>query len=836
MKRGMLVICGVLWAGSSLASAQEADTREVYFHSLRERGLHSLAEEYAVTRLRRADQPFRERRDLVVQLVRTLVDHADRTLGSEREELLAEAERQLLALWPAATDPADKMLLQLEGTRTSRSRAEAALWESRLAPEDAKLKQLAVSEVDKATRNLEETLRPYFGSQADRDAASPGLQVEPLMISAIEMRFAQCRLQIELGQLDASSPAGKERLQQAAGMIAQIPSGRLNRTQAAQAALLSSRIARSLNDLPIAFNSLNSIKLTGAPAAIQDEVTSELLRYLAQAGKLDEAVQRISTRIAAAPEPTDELRATAVQVLLQTAQLASAKGQNTLAEQLVKQARTQSERTYGRWGQSARRLVARAGEDAELGPELAAAVRDAQSRASRGEIVEAAATYGRAAVLAQQRGQADKALELALLQGTLLLNAQRYPEAQKALADIVQALPQHSRSAEADLLRCYALGLQAEARGEDWQPMIAALRDHLKRFPNPQSTGEAAWMLAGACERMGQWSDAIAAYRMIPTNHPRAVTAQGRIVEVHGVLLARSSANQPELARWKALVTEDALAFAQQQLQLASAATKEQTQAALSCAALLLRLQRSHTPLAGKLLARVQERILLETRRAEADGVALPLEWQQLELRWTRLRLLQLLNEEQVAEAQRLLARLDEKPDALLAFLTSLKDSSTEIDADQKFAFGTLMQSAMRRLERRRLSLSPAQQLQLDRCGIEAALLVGDYGLAASLLQSLLTDAPQDRELLQRLILVSKQRGQPDDLRRARDAWMSLERLEAPGSAGWLEARVSVAELQVQLAEKDAAKKLLGVTRTLYPQMGNAALKSRSDALWAQLQ
>ena len=64
-------------------------------------------------------------------------------------------------------------------------------------------------------------------------------------------------------------------------------------------------------------------------------------------------------------------------------------------------------------------------------------------------------------------------------------------------------------------------------------------------------------------------------------------------------------------------------------------------------------------------------------------------------------------------------------------------------------------------------------------------------------------------------------------LSKAKSTWHKLESLEAPGSPPWLRARYHVAQCCFALKQYQESKKLLGVTRLLYPDLGGEKLQSK---------
>ena len=58
-----------------------------------------------------------------------------------------------------------------------------------------------------------------------------------------------------------------------------------------------------------------------------------------------------------------------------------------------------------------------------------------------------------------------------------------------------------------------------------------------------------------------------------------------------------------------------------------------------------------------------------------------------------------------------------------------------------------------------------------------------------------------------------------------------MESQVKPGSLEWLEMRYQVARLCWRLGQTEECRKLLGVTRLLYPQLGDAELRTQYEQL-----
>ena len=83
-----LVLCGFV-VGTHATRADESQTR--YFEQLRRRGLFSLAEGYALARLAESPTPLARRTELVIELSRTLAEHAEFASHDQQADLWKRA-------------------------------------------------------------------------------------------------------------------------------------------------------------------------------------------------------------------------------------------------------------------------------------------------------------------------------------------------------------------------------------------------------------------------------------------------------------------------------------------------------------------------------------------------------------------------------------------------------------------------------------------------------------------------------------------------------------------------------------------------------------------------
>jgi tetratricopeptide (TPR) repeat protein len=175
------------------------------------------------------------------------------------------------------------------------------------------------------------------------------------------------------------------------------------------------------------------------------------------------------------------------------------------------------------------------------------------------------------------------------------------------------------------------------------------------------------------------------------------------------------------------------------------------------------------------------------------------------------------------------------EPRTLLGILLGLTKLAERIPKAQRQELGHLQLQAARRLDEQRAALDEGEQRLLDESRAEAYLAAGNIYDAALLYESLLKTQPRDRRLLRIVTELLEQQGTPEALRRAKEFWQRIEALEKRGDRAWLEARLHVAECAQRVGDTTEARKLIGVARALYPELGGADLKQRFEALERKL-
>ena len=155
------------------------------------------------------------------------------------------------------------------------------------------------------------------------------------------------------------------------------------------------------------------------------------------------------------------------------------------------------------------------------------------------------------------------------------------------------------------------------------------------------------------------------------------------------------------------------------------------------------------------------------------------------------------------------------------------------VSAPSRVALAPVLLHVGRAALGRQQDLVPDQQAELTALMVGVCLDNGQRDEAMKLAETLLkreATAEQLATAAARLQAIPRR----DTRQLARKLWLSVESRSQPGSEPWLNARLHVASCALAVGDLEQCRKLLHVTRLLYPQLGNPSLHSRFEALEKQ--
>lgn len=821
---GILIL---ILTGSVVPSikAAEPSLTEQYFDGLRSMGLFKVAEDYATMRLAEPHLSPSTQTELSIELARTLVDHGILSQGNSAHELQQEAFSVLDKI-PKESSAADRLKREiwkkLLQARTVNAQARLlAIQSEKVRQRRDTVNQLRALIAE--LKSLHERLQPVRGT-------SPGLAPGELLSYRQRVAFAVGESLIRLAEL--SEPTESESVcKEARRMFDLALHGRHTTQWRRRVELRMAQIARLTGEERAATRYREQASSGDASPAELDDVLAEQLRFVLASNYPDEALQLAVDRIRTRQPMTDELRLAVLETLLATARVAESKQDQPTQEMIITEARRQFAELGGFPRKIGAILLNRIQQDFELGIELAEQVRRAAADWDEGDPLKAAEGYGAASQLAEQRGQIDAAFEFGHTQASILLQQKKWEQAEKVLSSLISRFPSHDRIAEVDLLRSFALGQMAPGS----EQLLSALRTHVSTYPDSPTRSDALMMLAGDAESRNQIAEAIAFYRQIPSGSVHSAGSRERSLLLVEQQLRKTPPDSNEASAVSKLAEEEIRRIVPHLLTDLSGMSLQNARLLVQSARVCLQC---HPPLireASQILDAIQRRVQLEKQASLQEGLS-P-EWADIDRASLQLRVLTLATADRLDEAGRLLRELSQSdPDVMVSVLSSLTDMTANLHLSQRKELGKLQRLLVQEIAHRDREMSPERKRGLDLAAIQASIAMEDWPAAIDQLESLLKREPENHSLRRNLIDITTRQGGGADLKRALELWQEIERQSRKGSVEWIEARINIAELMEKTGDAAGARKILGVTRTLYPQLGSPGLRERGNALWERVQ
>jgi tetratricopeptide (TPR) repeat protein len=421
---------------------------------------------------------------------------------------------------------------------------------------------------------------------------------------------------------------------------------------------------------------------------------------------------------------------------------------------------------------------------------------------------------------------------------TLQTEVRDFDGAVTTLAGLLDSYPESPRAADAHLLRAYALGKEYAQRPDDERKGAyrAALEEHCTKYADSPTWAEATWMLARLEEHEQRWPEAIALLESIPADSKRGGDAQLQLAVAceHAIeeLRQRGEPVDRQVRRAIAALEAAVRTFPPEPQPL----TDSQAEVSWRLAQLLLGQKQPDFARADTLL----ERVLRQDRPSE-EGPSRAKQQAQAGGRGAgrfaqaaQLRIISLAGQGRLDEARDVVAQMDaDGPDHMLDVLTELSAAAELVAVEHRPSVGQLQWELSQRLEEQRERLSAEQKLQLDECLARAHAALGRNSDAAAVYQKLLWQHPDDQRLIEALARLYESCGSTSCLRNALTQWQALEQRQRKGTPEWLESRYHMAWCSHRIGDDEAARKLIGVTRLLYPELGSPELKRRFGELAA---
>lgn len=821
--------------GRSLAD----DVHDRYFQGLRERRLFSVAEGYALRRLAEPGLPAITRTELTIELSRTLAEHATYRTGQEQEELWRQARGVIEDLLRASPDNPRADQLELQAAIILALRGASLRWRVELAFQDSRIHDQALLQLQSAVSRLQEVESRLQNHIKTAHVLTPAEQAEgapgraELRELAREAAYRMAIAYLDLGRILPAGPNRTAALHEANQRFVQLSPPRSNDDISLTCRLYRAEIARRQSDPDAARALLDALERDSKPG-IEHRIAAERVRLELDRDRPDLALQQLLDFGHKYGTLTDELAALNVEALLDAWDVARARGESDLAAELIDKAR-RIDATIGQpWRARSRMLLETATDAARYGRELADVIRAARSAWQNGDIDQAGDQYGLAITQALGSDQKELAHELQLTRASILLQSARYSEAATEFRAVADNSGDTDQKGDAHLLYAYCLGKQWEDHPspEHRAAYVAALEEHRQQFAGQSSRDEATWMLACVLDAGNEWEAAIDCYSELPSDYPRAAQARARIAALYEQQLQHLRETDQPTSAWEVRAVEQLTGFLDYFPVPPARLDRTQAEIAVRLARILLNRPNPSYADADALLKRVRQSCDIAEREAEQDRQTVDDGWNELSLASTRLQIVALAGQAQTDQARELLTRLDQTgPQELLTILSGLAEISRNTDARVRRELADLQIQAADRLMRQRDQLDATSQWLLDKTRAEAYEVRGRPHDALIVYDAMLKVQPRNKRLVRKRAELLASTGDAGELEQAYDSWKQLMGLEKRGTRGWLQARYELAACSLQLGRVEEARKLVGVTKLLYPDLGGADLRQRFTEL-----
>jgi tetratricopeptide (TPR) repeat protein len=813
---------------------QEWQRNKKYFDGLRSRGLYSLAETVCHRKLSGQTLDLVTSTRYAVELSRTLAEHSRAaTTLADQTELLHQARQAVEQILESHPNHSQRILLESQLAFVTAFEVESLRWRVDLSPYDRPLADLARKTADLLIPKLQR-----LDQQAGELARSRKQDVLGEKLLPHQVRGLQRAIQLRLGSAlldkarlfpEASSDRA-DALVKAGEVLRSLAAVSSNDLTMWQSQLAYTTTLRLRKSSAAAWSMINAIHEDNPPAEIQDAMTFEHVELLLDENRYTDAadfLRRYQTETRRLTGPLSFLKA---RVFLHLSQIATEKNHPDLAAELRKevhraiQAATTTGNSY--WAARAQNLLADEQSRNTYGAEAGALVREGQSLFAAGKTEAAAQRYGQALTTAQSRKANKAAAEIGYTYGSLLLQQKKFSDAATVFRLVITLHSQGPRAADADLLVAWCLGMEFrdDPTSERREAYMAALELHRTTYTESATAAEAGWMLAQLQEQRLQTTQALKLYVTVPDGHARYPESMIGVARCSETILNRLRRLNKSRAEWEPAIVGLLSPYIRSSTDSKSILTQLNAEFLVRTSRILLTLEQPDFESADGLLQHV-----LDAVSASADN---PKQAEQLTQdvveTATGLRVVSLTGLGETDAATSLVKStilLDR--DRLAGILERLSAVAKLLPQDQKKRVGEIQLAAV---ELAGLKVQILSDQELDKFGpvIASALEQTEQNSqAVQILRRLLARRPKDTIMRRRVAEMLLETGKPADITAAQLEFRKLEASLKTGSDDWMDARIHVIETAIALKNFGEARKLLKVTRLLYPNLDSDDLKRR---------
>lgn len=825
----LLTVC----TGPSTALAVD-DSLSQYFEQLRQRGLFSIGESYAVARLAQPNLPRPRRIELTVELSRTIARHAEFVSEEQQQELwkrarsIVDDERNREPTGPYA------VLLSAQAALVTAGEAEWLRIECELRPFDDALAERTRKLCDDAIQTLSKIENELLTPQKDKKSVGdgPSSHLSRVVLHRVRLALAQVlRTRAELSPADSRQrTVDLSDAETTARKLVNVSDEPLP----FYAKILLVDCVRLKGDLSRAEEMLNVIEkgINDADRELLELATAEHVRVLLDRHQAHNALELIVQLRSQNQRLSGELWYLQIRCLLSMRDMAVARKNAELAKSLRDQAEVTLQRcddqVGGYWSRRCRQLWDATQTAEKYGPELDAIMQQARADFVAGRIELALKGYAKAEAAARSAAQTDLAADLGYTRASILLNSKQYEAASTEFMRLASDYAQSPRAASSSLNAAYCLGrLYDEQKTQERRERYTKALDHqIEKFPGDPSADDARFFKAQLEEQRLQLTAALPLYLKVSASHARADEAHAGAARCYETILGRMRERKMPTADFERTALANLQQFATAFQTSDQTCTAPQGEVALHLAAILLLVEPPQFDRAETLL----NKVVLTAKAIHKDDEQYE-RWNRLQHRAELLQVVALAGNNKPVDAERLVDSLAAaSPRDLLVIVERLAPFVASANRQRQLQYTALQLRAVEQLSKHRSELSRDEQDRLDQSLGRVFLASGQISKALEIYERQATSAAKDPQRQREIATLLAEFEPRECAVLAKQCWRRVESLTKQGSPEWLTARLGVITTSVRLKEEAEAKKLLALTRLLYPEMGGPDLKPRFEA------
>lgn len=825
-KPGILLIVAAVFIASG-ANADEYDSR--YFDGLRQRGLHALAEGVLTRQLLDTTLTEREQQELVLELSMTYADHAS-TKFDNADVLWKQAiavidtflDKTISEQIHAECEVQRGVVITLQGIHYYRL--------SELLGGDDQHKR-------EAKKIFSEAIKALTTSQVSLNELLERLRPTRLSTARLRGLLGQTSFQLANAQVhqailqDDNLVEKSNAILQAIRLLTPLVEGSPDDVVTGQSQIVFAKALRIKRDgKRLGFFVEKLVKENPSPRFV-DQLVAEQVRLLLDSEKPTEAATKLLERQREVRSISDELVFLQVKTLLAMRAMSLAKNDAKLAVELLAQAERIANslvsRSSGYWPTLAKLTLKRAQNDQNLGPKLAAMVTAAKSAYRNNKIEDAAKLYQQAFDQAVAEKQNAVSFEFGMSAGELFLQLKKLKEAAANYASVEVNSASEQQAAQAHLMRCY---VQTQFHSDGTKLSQSLFDEHIQKYGKQPTVGEVYWMQGHTFANEKSYKEAISSFLKVTINHQRANLAIREAARCCLLIEPKSKNNsQTSLVLFVEVINNRIT-----ELERSSpSGNVDLVHAKLS----IIELQLSRGNVDRTQFEKQLNEIATTASKqstGKIDAAELD-EWLAAKSRATTLRLVNHVFAGHFADAEQLLQTgLQQKTINVLNVLEKIRGMESE-DRQQNFAIGKLMLISANALQKSNPKLTAEQQSLVSQAILDAHLRQGNLDKAITSLSKELLSNPKDTQLKMRLAKLMQASGLPNHLNRAITLWRELESTAKPGTETWYDYRLSYAETLIAQGQQNQCRKLIAITKALYPNVPSESLKKRLAEISAEL-